>query len=58
MAFMLSNSDCSRSWLLSFDSRKPGEDIDEKSCRSFEEAEALKFSRYAAMLLMTANKAG
>ncbi len=58
MAFMLSKSDCKRSWLLSFDSRNPGEEIEEKSCRSFEDAEALKFSRYAAMLLMTANKAG
>jgi len=58
MAFMLSKSDCKRSWLLSFDRRNPGEDIEEKSCRSFEDAEALKFSRYAAMLLMTANKAG
>jgi hypothetical protein len=44
--------------LLSFANRNPGEDIDEKSCRSFEDAEALKSSRYAAMLLMTANKAG
>jgi hypothetical protein len=44
--------------LLSFANRNPGEDIDEKSCRNFEDAEALKSSRYAAMLLMTANKAG
>ena len=58
MAFMLSKSDCKRSWLLSFASRKPGEDMDEKSCRSFEDAEALRFSRYAEILLMTANKAG
>jgi hypothetical protein len=45
MAFMLSKRDCRR-------------DIEENNCRSFDEAAALKFSRYAAMLLMTANKAG
>jgi hypothetical protein len=38
--------------------RNPGEDIDEKSWSSFEEADALRFSRYAAMLLMTASSAG
>jgi hypothetical protein len=58
IAFMLSSSDWRRSWLLSFVNKKPGDDIDEKSCNSFEEAEALRFSRYAAMLLITANNAG
>ena len=58
MAFMLSSNDRRRSWLLSLASRKPGDDIDEKRWRSFEETEALIFSRYAAMLLITASKAG
>jgi hypothetical protein len=44
--------------LLSFDSRNPGDDIEEKSCSNLDEAEALRFSRCAAMLLMTANSAG
>lgn len=58
MAFILSSNDCSRLWLLSFASKKLGEDIEEKSWRSFEEADALRFSRYAAILLITASKAG
>lgn len=58
MALMLSSKDVRRSWLLSLESRKPGEDIEENSCKSFVEAEALIFSRYAAMLFMIASNAG
>jgi hypothetical protein len=57
-AFMLSNNERRRSWLLSLASKNPGDDIDEKRWRSLEETEALRFSRYAAMLLMTASSAG
>jgi len=44
--------------LLSLASKNPGEDIEVKSWRILDEAEALRFSIYAAMLLMTANNAG
>lgn len=44
--------------MLLFDSKNPGDDIEEKSCSNFDEAEALRFSRCAAILLMTANSAG
>jgi len=44
--------------LLSLESRKPGDDIEENNCNSFDEADALKSSRYAAILLMTARRAG
>lgn len=58
IAFMLSNNDFRRSWLLSLDNRKPGDDIEAKSCSSFADAEGLRSSRYAAILLMTAINAG
>jgi len=55
---MLSNKECRRSWLLSLASKKPGEDMEEKSWRSFEETGALRFSKCAEILLMTASNAG
>jgi hypothetical protein len=45
IAFMLSNSECRRSWLLSFANKNPGDDIEEKSWSSLDDAEALRFSR-------------
>jgi hypothetical protein len=44
--------------LLSFARRNDGEDIDENKCSNFELAEALRFSMYAATLLITENNAG
>lgn len=58
MAFMLSSSDRRRSWLLSLANKNPGEDIEEKSWSSLDDAEALRFSRWGAILLMTASNAG
>lgn len=58
MAFILSNNDCRSSWLVSFASKKEGDDIEANNCINFEDAEALRFSIYAAILLITANKAG
>ena len=58
MAFILSKSECNKSWLLSFESRKAGDDIEENNCINFEEAAALRFSIYAAILLITAISAG
>jgi len=58
IAFMLSNNECRRSWLLSFESRNPGEDIEENRWSNLDETDALRFSRWAAMLLITAINAG
>lgn len=44
--------------MLSFANRNAGDDIDEKSWSSLDEADALTFSRWAAILLMTASNAG
>lgn len=56
--FMLSRRECRRSWLLSFASKNPGDDMEEKSWRSLEDTDGLIFSRYAEILLMTASNAG
>jgi hypothetical protein len=45
IAFMLSSSERRRSWLLSLANRNPGDDIDENNWSSFDDAEALRFSR-------------
>lgn len=58
MAFMASSNECSSVWLLSFARRKLGDDIEAKSCSSFELDARPRFSVYAAMLLMIARRAG
>lgn len=44
--------------MLSLANRNPGDDIEENNWSSFDETEALRFSRWGAMLFMTANNAG
>jgi hypothetical protein len=56
--FIDSRSELNKSWLLSFASRKEGEDMDENSCNNFEHVVMLMPSKYAETLLMTASKAG
>ena len=58
MAFRASSKDWSRVWLFSFASKKLGEDIDAKSCKSFELEARPRFCTYAATLLMMASSAG
>jgi len=58
IAFIDSSNELRRSWLLSLARRKDGEDMDENNCRSLELVVPLMSSKYADMLLITANKAG
>jgi hypothetical protein len=53
-----SSSDCKRAWFDSFASRNDGEDMDENSCIIVLLVIVLRPSRYGAMLLMTASRAG
>jgi hypothetical protein len=58
MAFIASSNDWSKVWLLSFASKKLGEDIDANSWSNFELGARPRFCTYAAMLLMMASRAG
>ena len=58
MAFIDSNSELRRVWFVSFAKRNDGDDMEAKSCRSLYEAKGLRFSKYAAVLLMMARRAG
>ena len=55
---MASSNDRRRLWLVSLARRKDGEDIELNNCMILEQVAALRPSKYAAMLLMTANNAG
>jgi hypothetical protein len=58
MEFIDSNSDLRRSWFVSLANKKDGEDIELNNCIIFEQVGPLKPSRYPAMLLITARRAG
>ena len=58
MALIDSNKDVKRVWFVSFANRKLGDDIEANSCKRFEQVIELSFSRYAAILLMIASRAG
>ena len=58
MAFMDSSNELRRSWLLSLARRNDGDDMDENNCNNLEDVVPLMPSKYADMLLITANSAG